>query len=214
MPSPSAAVYRRRRLAVFGGLVLVLAAVAVGIWLLIAQPWAPSDAADRTPSPKSQASQTPTESPSDEPTASSTPDPTPTVAACTASDVRVEAVTDAESYQADVQPKLSIRLTNTSDADCTLNVGSSTQTFTITSGSDTWWRSTDCQQNPSDMIVTLKAGEDATSVEPVIWDRTRSSVDTCGDENRPRAPGGGASYYVGVSIGGFDSETPTQILLY
>jgi hypothetical protein len=64
------------------------------------------------------------------------------------------------------------------------------------------------------MVVTLKAGQEVTSAEPITWDRTRSNVGTCDDENRPRAPGGGASYHVAVSIGGFDAVNTRQILLY
>ena len=95
------------------------------------------------------------------------------------SSVKVAAVTDHDTYSADQNPQLSISLTNSSGKDCTMNVGTTTQTFTITSGTDTWWRSTDCQQTPSDAIQTIKAGATITSSAPVVWDRTRSSVDTC-----------------------------------
>jgi hypothetical protein len=64
------------------------------------------------------------------------------------------------------------------------------------------------------MVVTLEAGQNVTSAEPVTWDRTRSDISTCDQENRPRAPGGGASYHVDVSIGGFDALNSSQILLY
>ncbi|MGH3692061.1 MAG: hypothetical protein ACRDT7_18100, partial [Microbacterium sp.] len=139
---------------------------------------------------------------------------TPAIVACEAKDIEVAAVTDAETYQAGVLPKLSISLTNKGSTDCTIDVGSTTQVFTISSGSDEWWRSTDCQENPSSMIATLTAGTTVTSKEPVTWDRTRSSVETCAQENRQRAPGGGASYHVQVSIGGFTSLSTAQILLY
>ena len=213
MPRRSAAVYRRRRLAVVLGLILVLAAIGVGAWLLIARPWA---AAEVTPSPSTSSSETPTSTPTD--TVSPAPSPsgeqTPAIVACEEKDIEVSAVTDAQTYAAGVLPKLSISLTNKGTKDCTIDVGSTTQVFTISSGSDIWWRSTDCQENPSSMIATLTAGTTVTSKDPVTWDRTRSSVDTCDQENRQRAPGGGASYHVEVSIGGFTSPTTTQILLY
>lgn len=213
MPRRSAAVYRRRRLAVVLGLILVLAAIGVGAWLLIARPWA---AAEVTPSPSTSSSETPTSTPTD--TVSPAPSPsgeqTPAIVACEEKDIEVSAVTDAQTYAAGVLPKLSISLTNKGTKDCTIDVGSTTQVFTISSGSDIWWRSTDCQENPSSMIATLTAGTTVTSKDPVTWDRTRSSVDTCDQENRQRAPGGGASYHVEVSIGGFTSLTTTQILLY
>ncbi|AZH79846.1 hypothetical protein CSX12_16055 [Microbacterium sp. Y-01] len=216
MPRRSAAVYRRRRLVVILGLILVVAAIGVGAWLLIARPWAAADAT--TPQPSSSSSETPTAPATDttSPSPSATPsgEQTPAVVACEAKDIEVTAVTDAESYPSGALPKLSISLTNKGAKDCTMDVGSTTQVFTVSSGADVWWRSTDCQENPSSMIATLKAGTTVTSKDPVVWDRTRSSVETCDQENRQRAPGGGASYHVEVSIGGFPSLSTAQILLY
>ncbi|BDZ40477.1 hypothetical protein [Microbacterium suwonense] len=216
MPRQSAAVYRRRRLAVLLVLILLIALIAGGVWLAVAQPW--STAADPTPSASAPASDTPTAGATDAPATPSdspSPDPseTPGIVACEVGDVEVTAVTDADTYAAGVLPKLSITLTSKSDHDCTLNVGSSTQKFTVTSGKDVWWRSTDCQTEPSDQIATLKAGSTVSTKNPVVWDRTRSSVDTCDQKNRARAPGGGASYHVSVSIGGFDSVASRQIIL-
>ncbi|WP_136035676.1 hypothetical protein [Microbacterium sp. K35] len=214
MPRRSAAVYRRRRLVVLLGLILVLAVIGVSVWLLVARPWAA--ATDATPAPTSSST---TETPPP-PTGSASPAPTPSasetpaVVACQAKDIEVTAVTDADTYAAGVTPRLSISLTNKGATDCTIDVGSSTQVFTVSSGADVWWRSTDCQENPSSMIATLTAGSTVVSKEPVVWDRTRSSVETCAQENRQRAPGGGASYHVAVSIGGFPSATTAQFLLY
>jgi hypothetical protein len=218
MPRQSAAVYRRRRLLVVTVGVLLIALIAGGAWLAIAQPWAASapPVATGTTPPAAADTVTPTpQAPTTAPTDSPSPDPseTPGIVACEQGDVEVTAVTDAETYAAGKLPQLSIRLTSTSPVDCTLNVGSSTQKYTVTSGGDTWWRSTDCQTDPSDMIVTLKAGASVSSATPVVWDRTRSSVDTCGEKHRARAPGGGASYHVSVSIGGFDSVGSRQIIL-
>ncbi|MFC7788754.1 hypothetical protein ACU045_07190 [Microbacterium sp. MAHUQ-60] len=214
MPRQSAAVYRRRRLAVLVLVLVLVGAVAGGVWLALAQPWKPTASASpratttpsATPTP-SAATAGPTESPSP------APSETPEIVACEKGDVEVTAVTDADAYAAGELPQLSIRLTNTSDADCTLDVGSSTQKYTVTSGGDVWWRSTDCQTEPSGMIVTLKAGTSVSSATPVTWDRTRSSVGTCDEKHRARAPGGGASYHVSVSIGGFDSVASKQIIL-
>jgi hypothetical protein len=221
MPRHSAAVYRRRRVVLLGGLILLVAAIGIGVWLLVAQPWAnaagPAPTSSASPSPT--AGETPTSDPvtdpaSPAPTTDVSESETPAVVACEAKDIVVAAVTDADSYQAGVLPKISISLTNTGPTDCTMDVGSTTQAFTVMSGSDVWWRSTDCQENPSSMIATLSAGTTVTSKDPVTWDRTRSSVETCGQENRQRAPGGGASYHVEVSIGGFTSASSKQILLY
>ncbi|MCS3444193.1 hypothetical protein [Microbacterium phyllosphaerae] len=218
MPRHSAAVYRRRRLVTLVALILLVAFIVTAVWLLVARPWASATDATPSPTPSASASSTPSTSP--DPTAAESPSPepsadeTPGIVACRAQDVEVAAVTDADSYQAGVLPKLSISLTNRGSTDCAIDVGSTTQVLTVSSGSDVWWRSTDCQENPSSMIATLAAGATVTSKVPVTWDRTRSSVETCAQENRPRAPGGGASYHVAVEIGGFKGTTTAQILLY
>ncbi|MBB2976902.1 cytoskeletal protein RodZ [Microbacterium endophyticum] len=221
---PSPAVYRRRRLVALLLALIVVAAIVAGIWAVVAQPW------------RSNATETPVVSPS--PSASASADAaasapadaeTPAAAeesaapddaaaadgapACNAGDVTVEGATSKESYASGENPEFSITLTNTSDADCTINVGTSAQSFTVTSGSDTWWRSTDCQAEPSDMIVTLAAGQTVSSAEALSWDRTRSSVDTCDSADRAQAPGNGASYHLAVEIGGISANGTTQFFL-
>jgi hypothetical protein len=217
-------VYRRRRLAVL----IALLAIAGLVWLLIAQPWAraateapetgasPSqNTADSLPVPSSQATVGGVDTGAVEGAVveGATPGATPTALPCVASEVTVEAVSSADTYAGDQNPQFSIRLTN-NGADCTLNVGTSAQSFTVTSGDDIWWRSTDCQSEPSDMTVLIGAGQTVTSASPLEWDRTRSAVGTCADETRPRAPGGGASYHLSVEIGGISSTEPHQFLLY
>jgi hypothetical protein len=226
----ASSVYRRRRIVVL----LSLVVIAGLVWFLVAQPWrgvAVQDA-DPIPTPTEVAatdlpvpeSTTPAPTPSVTPTpditadagASATPSAsvTPSAKPCVARDVTVEALTDLDTYEAGQNPLLSIRLTNNGTVDCTLNVGTSGQAFTIVSGSDVWWRSTDCQTEPSDMVVLLAAGQSVASASPLTWDRTRSSVSSCADSNRQTAPGGGASYHVGVEIGGIASTQSKQIFLY
>jgi len=231
----SPAVYRRRRLVLLLGVVAVVAIV----WLLIAQPWqgfaaqgeaTPPDSEDTSsqaaatelPVPEELTSTVGEEEPEDAAvspddavsTPTGTPAPTPAAAKCLAADLTVEAVTDQATYATGQNPQLSIRLTNEGETDCALNVGTTTQVFTIMSGSDTWWRSTDCQSAPSDMVVLLAAGQTVSSAAPLTWDRTRSAVGTCENPDRPRAPGGGASYHLSVEIGGVSSTESAQILLY
>lgn len=210
---PSAAVYRRRRLV---ALLLALVLVALVVWGVVAivaafrgsgEPGAtdsaPSSGNSATPDPTSTAAE-PTESP--EPGASETPEPTSTTpSVCTADDVTVTAVTDASTYGADALPQLSMKLTNTSDKPCRIDVGTSTQVYTIMSGSDTIWTSTDCQTDETSQVVELTPGKEVTS--PAIeWVRERSTTDTCDSDSRPAAVGGGAYYSLTVSIGGISSE--------
>ena len=218
MPRRSAAVYRRRRLALLLALILVVAVIGTSTWLLIAKPWADAAETVETPTPTTSVTETASPDATNSASASASAEPTseetPGIVACEAKDLVVEALTDADTYEAGVLPQLSIRLTNNGATDCTIDVGSSTQVFTVSSGDDVWWSSTDCQQNPSSMIATLAAGATVESKTPVTWDRTRSSVESCASENRPHAPGGGASYHVDVQIGGFEGTVSKQILLY
>jgi cytoskeletal protein RodZ len=228
----SPAVYRRRRIV----LLLALVTIAALVWLLIAQPWRGAAAENAgaesaSPAPSSTratatdlpvpaattSSPTPAAEETTEPEPAPTtpsPDATPVAQPCVARDMTVEALADQDTYAAGQNPQLSIRLTNNGADDCTLNVGTAAQSFTIMSGSDVWWRSTDCQTEPSDMVVLLAAGQSVSSAAPLTWDRTRSSVSTCGESNRQIAPGGGASYHLSVEIGGIASTQTTQMLLY
>ena len=188
---------------------VVIAAVVLVIW----QPWRGSEAAAPSPSvttPVAAASTPPASAaPAEASAAPVAPNPTPdasgtapTVAACSTAAISVQAVTDQDVYSAGELPKLSITLSNTSGAPCLINVGTATQSFVITSGTDTWWRSTDCQSESSDQVVQLAPGQTVSSVTPLQWDRTRSSVDTCGSSRPQASPG---YYHLSVSIGGIQA---------
>ena len=197
----------------------MLALIIWGVWALISGIARGAESPASSPSVSGPAvSDTPTGVSTDAaaPPASDAASPAPSAAGtgeCSAAVVTVTAVTDQSTYAADQNPQLSISLTNTSNADCTMNVGTSGQSFIITSGADTWWRSTDCQSAPSDQVVTIAAGQTVKSATPITWDRTRSSVDTCQDTNRAKAPGGGASYHLAVAIGGITGTGTAQFIL-
>ncbi|WEK13429.1 MAG: hypothetical protein P0Y48_13360 [Candidatus Microbacterium phytovorans] len=209
---PTPAVYRRRRLAVLLVLLLVIGgAVTLALW----RPWETPEAT-AAPSPRPSTPDAATSGPTPTTTADATPEPTPEVTpeaspspsatsipVCTSGDVVVTAVTDQASYGAGEKPRLSIELENVGDLACAMNVGTAAQSFTISSGTDVWWRSTDCQTEPSDLIVQLEPGKKVTSAEPLVWDRTRSSVTSC-DDDRPAALAG--YYNLLVTVGGIDSE--------
>ncbi len=215
--------YRRRRLTVLGGVLLLVLGVVLAIW----QPW---NAAGSTPGPSSppaaSADATLPASPDATPDATPavtdaadgadpapSPDPSGTdapIAACSTANIAVLAVTDKESYGSGELPQLSISLSNTSDTPCLINVGTATQAFVISSGSDIWWRSTDCQTESSDQVVQLAAGQTVASVTPLVWDRTRSATDSCADA-RPQAPSG--YFHLAVSIGGIQSADTAMFQL-
>lgn len=133
--------------------------------------------------------------------------------ACAAKNIVVEAVTDKSSYEAGEQPQLSVTITNIGKNICVLNAGTKAQVFTITSGEEVYWLSTDCQVDAIDAEVSLTPGTPVSSSVPIVWDRTRSSVETC-DGPREAVPAGGASYHLSVSVDGFESAAKKQFLLY
>ena len=194
----SSTVYRRRRLVVGLGVLAVLLIII----LIVVRPGSGGD-------PASTAAPAPTGSAAD-PAASADPAAAP---ACDPAVVQVEAITDQAAYDAGDEPELSLSVTNTGSTPCTLNAGTSTQVFTITSGADVYWTSTDCQTDPADAEVTLEPGVAVSTKTPLTWDRTRSSPETCEITEREAVPGEGASYYLSVSVGGVESAGPTQFLL-
>jgi len=207
------AVYWRRRLIVFGVLLAVIVLVIVLIVRLASGPGTENTAATPTPTPTATPAPTPapeasTTAPIDE---AATTDPG-SAAACTADQIRVEAVVNGTSFAADELPQLSLSVTNTGQAACTMNAGTSQQVFTVSSGDEPYWTSTDCQTAPSDQQVLLEPGKTVSSNPPITWDRTRSAPDTC-DQPRDPVPAGGASYHLNTSIGGFASADSAQFLL-
>jgi len=199
----SSKVYRRRRLVALLGLL----AVVVVVTLVIVKPGASSGEPGAGAPPSSNATD-----------ASATPTPAAAAAVdgapCDAGNVTVEALTDKSSYEPGELPQLSLSLTNNGSTTCVINAGTAQQVFTVTSGSDTYWTSTDCQSDAADSEVTLKPGVAVSSSTPIAWDRTHSAVDTCDNPTREAAPGSGASYFLNVTVDGIASANPKQILLY
>lgn len=196
-----------------------LVAVIVAVVLVFVRPGASQgDDVGATTPPSTPATSGPA---TDEAAATDAAEPPATEAAepaadgdpCRAEQVTVEAVTDKAVYAAGEQPKLSVTITNTGSNVCVLNVGTAAQVFTITSGADTYWTSTHCQVDPVDAEVSIEPGTPVSSSEPITWDRTRSSADTCGGE-RATVPAGGASYHLSVAVDGFESSTSKQFLVY
>lgn len=199
-------------------LLLALVLIAGVAWLVIAQPWSglAGPAAEPEPEPTTSAeaapsaSPTPTDSPSPSPEPTSTEPPKPQP--CDPDVIDLEPMVSGEVFE--TKPvEVWMKLTNTGSVDCTMDVGTSKQRFVITSGDDTWWRSTDCQSEPSDYVVTLAAGQTVESADRLVWDRTRSDPGTCDAEQRPRARAGDASYHLTVEIGDVKSAKTAQFFL-
>ena len=188
------AVYWRRRLLVGLGLV----AVVVIIVLIIVRPGSGSPGGGNGAS----------EPPNPTTTVSTDPDD---VEACDPAKVTVEAVTDAIAYDPGVNPQLQLVLKSTATAPCTIQAGSDVQVFTITSGDEVIWKSTDCQVEPQKQEQLLNPGVPVSSAS-LTWDRTRSATDTCA-QPRDQVTAGGASYHLEVSVGDIESATTKQFIL-
>lgn len=131
--------------------------------------------------------------------------------ACVPSKIKLEAIVDKLSYAASEKPKISMKITNTGTAACTMNLGSTQQELKITSGSETYWDSKDCQTGAVDAPTVLKAG-DALTTPAIEWDRTRSSTTTCSASRSP-VTAAGASYHLSVKLGDIVSKDTAQFLL-
>ena len=185
-PQPSGVYWRRRLLAVFG----LIAIIAI-IVLIVVRPGSGGTPAGSSTPPASDATD------AEPPVA-----PTPTAvegAPCDPAVVSVVAATDTNSYAAGQLPQLSFAITNTSGTSCSFNVGTTQQTFVITSGEEQYWSSKDCETGPIDSDLLLEPNTPVTSAA-IPWDRTRSSTSTC-DSERPAVPAGGATFNLMVTVG-------------
>jgi hypothetical protein len=200
-PQPSS-VYWRRRLIVLIGVI----AVVVVVVLIVIRPGASNGepvkkAPTATNTPAAAAS---TSIPTSSTSASGQP--------CKPADLKIEAVTDKAVYAAGELPQLSVALTNTGTTPCTIDAGTAQQVFTITSGSEVYWKSTDCQTDKVDAEVSLEPGKTISSQAPITWDRTRSDPSTC-QASREQVPAAGASYHLETTVSGIKSTETKQFIL-
>lgn len=204
----SPAVYRRRRLVVGIGLL----AVVIAIVLIIVQPGGAAPAPSPSGSTSTSTPRTSTAPAADVSSAVPAAADTANVAACNPKNLTVSAITDAVDYQAGVLPQISLTITNTGTTPCVYNVGTSQQVLTITSGAETYWMSSDCQTDATDLEAVLEPGKTETSA-PVQWSRERSAAGAC-DSPGAAVPANGASYYLTANVGDVTSKESRQFLLY
>ncbi|MBG6190800.1 hypothetical protein IWX64_001752 [Arthrobacter sp. CAN_A212] len=212
-PRVSPRVYHRRRIAV---LILALLVVGALVWagIVIAgliggdqngeaapAPTAAPSAAPATPTPAAAESTGPAETsePTEEPSAS----PSPTEDACAEAQVEVAASTDAEAYEPERNPVLTLTVSNTGDEACPVNVGTSQMEFLVTSGENRVFSSADCQEGAEDLIREIPAG--GSEEANFTWERIRS-LPGCETVEATPAPG---SYDLTVSLGDRTSDAST-----
>lgn len=197
--SENKGVYLRRRLLVLAGLLAVITAVV----LIIVKPGSTGGAAT---APEVELPEEITMA--EKPVATPAGEPVP----CAMGEVSVTPVTDQESYAADGLPLLSMQIESTAAEPCVADLGTAGMVFKITSGSDEVWRSTDCQVDPDQRLVLLEPGE-VLETEPIPWDRTRSSPETC-DIERDEVLAGGGTYHLHAAAAGVQSKGTARFLLY
>lgn len=169
---PSAKVYRRRRLTVLiAGLLVIGLLIWGGIALASAlrpgpgEATTPQDAPSKTPDPG-------TPSPGD-PAAQQSPEAATTPNGCTPEDVTVAASTLQATHGPSQNPVLIMTIKNEGKSECTVNVGTSQQEFTVMSGNDRIFSTSDCLADPSDVELTMAAGSSETA--RFTWERVRSA---------------------------------------
>lgn len=197
----------------FAGLV----AVIVTLTMIIAGPatvasWFGAGKASSQPSVPGGSAATEKSEDEDSATQENVQPETPKPGPCLPGKLAVEAVTDAEEYGPDAYPELSLRVTNHSEVACDADLGTATMVFEVKSGEELYWKSTDCQAESSKNLVRMEPGQ-TLETDVVVWDRTRSSPDTCEDE-RDQVPAGGSSYHLTVEIAETTSQNTRQFLLY
>jgi Flp pilus assembly protein TadG len=127
--------------------------------------------------------------------------PTPLASSvCDESGIKVSGSVDKTSYEAGADPKLTLRVTNTGQAPCDINVGTSQMEFKITSGNDVIFNSRDCQSGSSDLVKNLKPG--ASETANFTWMRNRSMP---GCTKVAATPGAGTYVFV-TTLGKWSSD--------
>lgn len=177
-PEP-ASTYWQRRAVVATGLVLLL---ALGSSLLTGGSDAPDELAQMPRPTPSATGATP--SASAVPSSSATPSASPSaaVAICQPEALRIEALTDSDSYAVGASPRLTLRVTNTGTSPCTRDLGQAAVELVVFSGRDRIWSSDDCAPGGPNDVTTLEPGKAVS--QRVTWNGRRSRPGCEGDKEQ------------------------------
>lgn len=108
--------------------------------------------------------------PTDTPIETAAPEPTVDEQGnllCSADDLKVSVAVDRKTTTVGVGVHVTMAVKNTSDRECTRDVGSGANEIVISSGGDTVWSSDHC--NPSDAADAVKLPAGATWSVKVVW---------------------------------------------
>lgn len=213
---PSPAVYRRRRLVAALLAVFLLALLVWGAQALFGAVF-DDDGADEASEPSTESEPEDTEeaeepAPPEEDEEGSSPEPDPEATAeedeeedegyCPASDVTVRAGTSSESYPADTAAMLIMEIENTGSSDCTLDVGTAEQVFSVSQGGREVFTTNQCELNGESLEMEFEPGQ--TERAQMVWPRSDSSVDCTEAADLPSG-----EYELTVSVSGISSEPHT-----
>ncbi|WP_432573564.1 hypothetical protein [Kineococcus sp. SYSU DK005] len=174
------ATYWRRRLVAVLVLLLLVAAVALGVRALLPGASSEQVAARLDPrlvSPTLGAVADPTDSPTA--TSSGSPTDSPTAAAevepCAGGDLEVVLTSDAPAYGPGETPKLTLTVKNVGRSTCSAEIGSAVRSFAVEDASGARvWSSTDCQSSSSAQSYDIEPG--AWRTMSTAWSRQRSAA--------------------------------------
>ncbi|WP_420366032.1 hypothetical protein AAEP80_03995 [Curtobacterium sp. L3-7] len=210
-------VYWRRRATVAGVILLivvVIVLIVVGRGNGASSAAAPSASPSSSPAASSSSSSSSSSASASSPSASasaSAPASAADGSTCSKDQITLKPVLDKSAYGPTEDPKIAMSIENTGSNSCHMDLGSSQQVLTISSGEEQYWSSKDCQTGGTNQDVTIKAGQTLTT-PAIAWDRTRSSTSTC-DASRPSVTGGGASYHLQVAVGNITAKDSAQFIL-
>ncbi len=200
--------YRRRRLVAALLAVLLLALAVWGARALYERIFG------EDPSPEQTEQQTADDAagapgsapdPTGEPAAEGTdaePDAPPEPAAegfCAPADIEVRASTSHETYDAATAPMLIMEIENTGSSDCTLDVGTAEQEFSVSLGGREIFTTAQCDIRGDSLEMEFEPGQ--TERANMVWPRSESAVDCA--EPAELVTG---DYELTVSVSGISSE--------
>ncbi|MEN0104670.1 MAG: hypothetical protein AAGC90_17235, partial [Curtobacterium sp.] len=169
-------VYWRRRATVAGVILLI---VVVIVLIVVGRGNGASSAAAPSASPSSSPAASSSSSSSSSASASS-PSASASASApasaadgstCSKDQITLKPVLDKSAYGPTEDPKIAMSIENTGSNSCHMDLGSSQQVLTISSGEEQYWSSKDCQTGGTNQDVTIKAGQTLTT-PAIAWDRT------------------------------------------
>ena len=126
--------------------------------------------------------------------------------ACTPAGVTLAVTSDARTYPTPNKPVLSLGVTNTGTAACTIDAGEAAREVLVTSGTDRIWSSADCRGDAAKSLLLLAPG--ARQDIAVTWPRVRSAAGCAAALPAPRL----GTYQVTVTMLGA-TTTPVAFQL-